>query len=74
MNLENMSAKQCIEMILKGVPNCGISSERLQEVIELRGGKRYKVSNIERRCRESENISSKRVPKKSYVNYQWISQ
>jgi hypothetical protein len=69
-----MSAKQCCEMILKDVPNCGISSERLQEVIELRGGKRYKVSNIERRCRESESISSKRVPNKNYNHYMWNSQ
>lgn len=72
MNLSGMSAVKCCEMLLKGREGSGFMSENIQQAIQARGGKCFKVSNLERRMRESDNIRSVKVPGKSYVKYRYI--
>jgi len=69
MNLEGMSAIKCCEMVLRVYEGLSISSESMKEKIILRGGKCFKVSNLERRMRESDNIRSVKIPGKNYVKY-----
>ena len=59
MNLSGMNAVKCCEMILEGAKLGFFSSEELHRMILMRGGKYYKASNIERRCRESLKIRRK---------------
>lgn len=77
MKLTNMSAIQSkrsateyiIEIIKYGNR---WTSEALQAEIYTRFGKWYKVSNIERRCRQSDLVASKRVPNKNYNDYSMV--
>lgn len=74
MNLNGMSAKQCCEMVLKSMEGSKVDSESLRDFISMKNGKHYKVSNIERRLRESDNVRSVKVKGKNYVKYMWNSQ
>lgn len=74
MNPENMSAKQCCEEILREMNGYTVDSESLRDEIKSLFGKWYKVSNIERRLRESDKVRSVKVKGKNYVKYQWINQ
>jgi len=73
MNLSGVSAANCCEEILRVYEGVSISSENMQEKIIVRGGKLFKVSNLERRMRESDNIRSVKVKGKSYVKYRYIN-
>lgn len=73
MNLENKSAIECIELILKRNKRRKWMSESLQAEILRLGGKLFKASNIERRARASVHAASIRVPRKAYVQYQWAA-
>jgi len=68
MNLEGMSAVKCCEEIVNGAM-FAMTSENIRELIHTYGGKYYKVSNIERRLRESDKVRSCRVKGKNYVTY-----
>lgn len=72
MNLKGMSAIACCETVLKNHNLSIIGSEMIQDLITDFGGKHYKVSNLERRMRESDNIRSVKVPGKSYVKYSYV--
>ena len=71
MNLANRSALECCEKIVTRSP-FAMTSETIQELIKRYGGKHYKVSNLERRMRESDNIRSVKVPGKNYVKYSYL--
>ena len=72
INLKGISAKQCCEMILKENWPLVLGSECIKSRIEMYGGKCFKVSNVERRLRESDNVLSFKVPGKNYVKYSYI--
>jgi hypothetical protein len=71
-----MSALRCCEMIMKTHKLSFTTSESLQQIILTSGGKYFKASNIERRCRESPLIKSKIVKGNGtkYAVYGWNSQ
>jgi len=70
MDLKGKTAKDCCEMVLKfmAIP---LYSNDLGSLIDQFGGKYYKESNLERRCRESNNIESIKVPGQSWVKYSY---
>ncbi len=72
MNLQGKSAIECCEIILKswGSP---LMSEDLKSRIDALGGSYFKVSNLERRMRESDKIRSVKVKGKNYVKYRYIN-
>jgi len=70
---QQKSAIQWCESFLKEWDNLSFMSEDIQEAILSRGGKLFKVSNLERRMRESDNIRSVKVKGKSYVKYRYIN-
>lgn len=72
MDLKGMSAIKCCEMVLKGNGGFMIMSEDIQDLITNFGGNHYKVSNLERRMRQSDNIRSVKVPGKNYVKYSYV--
>lgn len=72
MNLKGVSAVKCCEEILKGNGGFMVMSEDIQDLITNFGGNRFKVSNLERRMRESDKIRSVKVKGKNYVKYSYI--
>ncbi len=73
MNLKGVSAIECCEIILRVYEGASISSENMKEKIILRGGNNYKVSNLERRMRDSGKIRSVKVKGKNYVKYRYVN-
>jgi len=68
-----ISAQGWIELITQAEPKRVWLSEELQaKIIKLQGGC-YKVSNVERRARESDLVKSVSIPGKNYKGYQWAS-
>ncbi len=70
---QQKSAIQWCESFLKEWDNLSFMSEDIQQAILSRGGKLFKVSNLERRMRESDKIRSVKVKGKSYVKYRYIN-
>lgn len=71
MTLKCKTAKECCESFLKEWDGFSFMSEDIQEAILSRGGKLFKVSNLERRMRESDKIKSVKVAGKNYVKYSY---
>ena len=71
MDLKGKTAKDCCEVILKDYKGMQLNSEEIQQIIVIMGGNHYKVSNLERRMRESDKIKSVKVPGKNYVKYSY---
>lgn len=76
MNLSGMSAVKCCEMILAGNRLEFFASELLQKRILTLGGKYFKTSNLERRCRDSSSIRSKLIKSNGtkYAIYGYVEQ
>ncbi len=70
---QQKSAIQWCESFLKEWDNLSFMSEDIQQAILSRGGKLFKVSNLERRMRESDKIRSVKVKGKNYVKYSYIN-
>ncbi len=70
---QQKSAIQWCEEISKEMSGYNIDSESMRDEIKSRGGKWFKVSNLERRMRESDKIRSVKVKGKSYVKYRYIN-
>ena len=70
---QQKSAIQWCESFLKEWDTLSFMSEDIQEAILSRGGKLFKVSNLERRMRESNKIRSVKVKGKNYVKYRYIN-
>ena len=58
---QQKSAITWCEEILEGAKLGFCASEELQKLILMRGGKYFKTSNLERRCRQSSRIRSKLI-------------
>jgi hypothetical protein len=69
---QQKSAIQWCESFLKEWDNLSFMSEDIQQAILSRGGKLFKVSNLERRMRESDKILSVKVQGKNYVKYRYV--
>jgi len=69
---QQKSAIQWCEEISKEMSGYNIDSESMRDEIKSRGGKSFKVSNLERRMRESDKIRSVKVKGKNYVKYSYI--
>jgi hypothetical protein len=70
---QQKSAIQWCEEISKEMSGYNIDSESMRDEIKSRGGKWFKVSNLERRMRESDKIRSVKVKGKNYVKYRYIN-
>jgi hypothetical protein len=65
--------KSAIECVIEIMRNGGRwSSEALQAEIRTRFDQCYKVSNIERRCRQDDRVLSRKVHGKNYNDYSLI--
>ena len=71
MNLQGLTTMACGEAVLKhaGKP---LIPEMIYASIDIYNGKKCKLSALERRMRESDNVRSVKVPGKVYVRYEWV--
>jgi len=72
MDLSKATAIEACEQILRVYEGMSVSSESMKEKIIVRGGKCFKVSNLERRMRESDKIRSVKVKGQNWVKYVYI--